>query len=202
MGEHRLMAALYDRMMAPTERAGLSDRRRRLLASATGRVLELGAGTGVNLGFYMSAEVLTVVEPDRAMRAKLLAKLPRAPVPVDIRDGTIFDCRFDSALFDTVVMTLVLCTVDDPAATLVEVRRVLKPGGRLLFLEHVAGTGMTKRVQQLVEPLWRRAAGGCRPDRDTVGAIRAAGFTIDDLERFRMPKAPLFVRPAVQGVAR
>lgn len=195
------MAAFYDRVMAPVERGGLADRRRRLLSRAAGRVLELGAGTGANLPWYHAAGSVTVLEPDRAMRRHLEAKLDRAVAPVEVHPHAL-PLAFGDATFDTVVTTLVLCTVPDPAETLAEVRRVLKPGGTFLFLEHVRGTGWTSRLQGGVRPVWRRVAGGCHPDRDSVGAVRGAGFHIDDLERFPMPKAPVFVRPAVSGVAR
>jgi SAM-dependent methyltransferase len=201
MSDHRLFAAMYDRVMGPVERGGLADRRRRLLARAHGRVLELGAGTGANLGLYPPAVTgVVALEPDAAMRRRLVEKASRAPVPVEVHAGALPD-MFDDAAFDTVVLTLVLCTVPDQAGTLAEARRVLRPDGTLLFLEHVRGTGWTARVQRGVEPAWRRVAAGCRPARDTVRAVQAAGFAIDDLEHFRMPNVPLIVRPAVVGVA-
>jgi SAM-dependent methyltransferase len=201
MPEHRVFAALYDRAMATVERGGLGERRRRLLARARGRVLELGAGTGANLAAYPPAVTsLVALEPDGAMRQRLLGKVGAAPVHVEVR-GDALPTEFADASFDTVVVTLVLCTVPDPAATLAEARRVLKPDGTFLFLEHVRGTGWTSRLQRGVDPVWRRVAAGCRPARDTVRAVEAAGFSIDDLEHFRMPNAPVFVRPCVAGVA-
>ena len=201
MAQHRLFAAAYDRLMAPIERGGLADRRRRLLARASGRVLELGAGTGANLTLYPSAVTSVVaLEPDAAMRRRLLDKAARAPVPVEVHADAL-PTAFADGSFDAVVLTLVLCTVPDQADTLAHARRVLRPGGALLFLEHVRGTGWTARAQHGVEPLWRRFAAGCHPDRDTVHAVANAGFHIDDLEHFRMPNAPFIVRPAVVGVA-
>jgi SAM-dependent methyltransferase len=201
MRDHPLFAAVYDRAMAPVEHAGLGEHRRRLLAAAKGRVLELGAGTGANLRWYSGVESVTVLEPDAAMRRHLLARLAEATVPVEVL-GDALPTAFDDGAFDTVVTTLVLCTVPDPARTLAEIRRVLAPGGAFLFLEHIRAPGWTGRVQRVARPLWAVAAAGCHPDRDTVGAITAAGFSIDDLERFRMPNVPPIVRPAVQGVAR
>lgn len=201
MADHRLFAAAYDRLMAPIERGGLGDRRRRLLARACGRVLEIGAGTGVNLALYPPTVTSVVaLEPDAAMRRRLVGRASTAPVPVEIHGGALPSAFADGA-FDTVVLTLVLCTVPDQARTLAEARRVLRHDGTLLFLEHVRGTGWTARAQRGVDPVWRRLAAGCHPARDTVGAVRSAGFAIDDLEHFRMPNAPLFVRPAVVGVA-
>lgn len=197
-----MFAAMYDRMMTPIERGGLTERRRRLLSNARGRVLELGAGTGANLALYPPAVTSVVaMEPDAAMRRRLLEKVPSAGVPVEVH-GDALPAAFADATFDTVVLTLVLCTVPDQATTLREARRVLAPGGTLLFLEHVRGTGWTSRAQRGVQPLWRVAAAGCHPARDTIRAVQAAGFSIDDLEHFRMPNAPFIVRPAVAGVAR
>ena len=196
-----MWAALYDRLMASTERAGLAERRRRLLAGVEGRVLELGAGTGANLRHYAASDSVTVLEPDAGMRTRLVERVAEASVPVTVEDAALPTAHADAS-FDAVVTTLVLCTVPDPAETLAEIRRVLRPGGTFVFLEHVLGTGWTARTQHAVRPVWRLVAGGCHPDRDTVGAIRRAGFRLDDLERFPMPKAPPFVRPAVMGVAR
>lgn len=202
MHDHPLFAAMYDRAMAPVERGGLTERRRRLLSRAAGRVLELGAGTGANLALYPPAAVAEVValEPDGAMRRHLVDKVGRASVPVEVHAAALPDA-FDDASFDTVVATLVLCTVPDAARTLAAVRRVLKPGGTFLFLEHVRGTGWTARFQRGADPLWRHLAAGCHSSRDTVRAVAAAGFSIDDLEHFRMPNAPAIVRPCVAGVA-
>lgn len=201
MAEHRLMAAAYDRVMSVVERGGLGERRRRLLARAWGRVLEIGAGTGANLAHYRDAAEVVALEPDLAMADRLRAKVGRAAVPVEVVVDDAQHLPFPDHSFDTVVSTLVLCTVRDPGRALAEARRVLAPGGRLLFLEHVSGTGWTARTQRLLGPLWQRVAGGCHLDRDTVRAIKDAGFVIDDLERFPMPKAPAFVRPAIMGVA-
>jgi ubiquinone/menaquinone biosynthesis C-methylase UbiE len=201
MADHPLFAAVYDRAMAGIERGGLSERRRRLLAQARGRVLELGAGTGANLAFYPPGVTSVVtLEPDAAMRRRLLGKVPEASIPVEVHAAAL-PTAFADASFDTVVATLVLCTVPDVGATLREARRVLKREGIFLFLEHVRGTGWVSRAQRGIDPLWRHLAAGCRPARDSVRAIEAAGFSIDDLEHFRMPNAPLFVRPCVAGVA-
>ena len=103
--------------------------------------------------------------------------------------------------YDTIVTTLVLCTVDDLDAAVARLRNLLAPGGRLLFLEHVVGTGARRRLQQVASPVWRRVAAGCHCDRDTLGALRGGGFSITDLERFSLPMPNPLVRPAAQGVA-
>jgi SAM-dependent methyltransferase len=203
MANHPVFAAFYDRMCAPAERAGLADRRRRLLAGATGEVLEVGGGTGANLPHYPSDAVsrVVVVEPDAAMRRRLLGRLASAPVPVEVHETGIDDAVFPDRSFDTVVSTFVLCTVPDPATALARVRALLRPGGRLLFLEHVAGIGIRRRLQRLASPLRQRLVGGCHPDRDLVAAIRRAGFLIAECDRFELPKVARIARPAAQGVA-
>jgi SAM-dependent methyltransferase len=202
MGEHAVFAALYDRMMAPSERAGLADRRRRLLSRASGRVLEIGGGTGANLPHYRDVESVTILEPDRAMLRRLADRVTAAAVPVELHEAGIEDAALPDAAFDTVVSTLTLCSVDDPDRALASVRRLLAPGGTFLFVEHVAGTGLRRRVQRLAAPLWRRLAGGCHPDRDTLAAIGRAGFVVAELDRFPMPRGNPVIRPCVQGVAR
>ena len=202
MPDHPLYAAAYDRLIGPAERAGLAERRRRLLAWARGRVLEVGGGTGLNLRHYPSSvDGVAVLEPDGAMRRRLAARAAAAPVPVEVHPDTLGAAPFEAASFDTVVCTLVLCTVADLGAALGDVRRLLAPGGWLLFLEHVRATGVRELAQQALTPLWQRLAAGCRLDRDIPAAIRAAGFAITDIERFALPRASLLA-PAVQGRAR
>jgi SAM-dependent methyltransferase len=121
---------------------------------------------------------------------------------VVVQDAPAEHLPFADASFDTVVSTLVLCTVRDPSAALAEIGRVLRPGGRLLFIEHVRGEGRRGRVQQRITPLWRVLAGGCHPDRDTVSAIRRQGLEVSELTTLQ-PRGPLemVVRPVVVGVA-
>lgn len=179
-------AALYDPIMGLLDRAGLAERRRRLLADARGRVLEVGGGTGLNLPHYRAGDIdsVVVVEPDGAMRTRLLRRVASAAVPVEVHETTIESAALPGASFDTVVATLVLCTVDDQAAALAEIKRVLAPGGRLLFLEHVRSPGWRGRAQEVLTPLWSRTLGaGCHLDRRTLDAIRDAGFVIDRCDR-------------------
>ncbi len=161
----------------PVLPAGLDLRRRRLLASARGRVLEIGGGIGRDLPDYPKVDSVTFVEPDE----------------VD---------SLSPAVFDTVVCMLVLCTVDDLDGALRAIARRLAPDGRLLFLEHVRGGGVTSVAQRVVRPAWQRFFAGCRPDRDTVAAVRAAGYLITDLDRFSMRLTVPVVSPAVQGIAK
>lgn len=198
---HRLFAAVYDRVILPAEERWMGARRATLLSGARGEVLEIGGGTGANLPYYRDVEQLTISEPDPFMREKLWPKLENARIPVEISDAGAEALPFSDGSFDTVVSTLVLCTVPDELAALREVRRVLRPGGRLLFIEHVRGEGRAARWQDRVTPLWRRLAAGCHPNRDTVAALRTAGFRIESLESF-LPPAPLSgLTPHVQGAA-
>lgn len=204
----RAMAAMYDRTMAEHE-AFVTDRKRELFRNLSGTVLELGPGTGVNLE-YLPKEAGAVrwigVEPSPYMRAKLAERARRVGIATDVRDLDEEAGRLpaDDASVDVVVSTLVLCSVPDLAGTLREIRRVLKPGGRFVFLEHVAappGT-WTRRFQRLLRPLWQFLADGCHPDRETEAAVRAAGFAGVEVERFRLEdKAAALVAPHVAGVA-
>ena len=181
---HPIHAALYDPFMGVRDRAGLAERRRRLLAEATGKVLEVGAGTGLNLRYYRDVDSVTVTEPDAAMRRRLLTRVAAAAVPVEVHELPIESSGLGDASYDTVVCTLVLCTVDQPALALGEIKRLLKADGRLLFLEHVRSPGLRGRLQAVSTPVWSRTAGaGCHLDRRTLDDIRSAGFVIDRCDR-------------------
>lgn len=184
--ERPIHAALYDPIMGLVDRAGLAERRRRLLAEARGRVLEVGGGTGLNLRHYRAGDVdsVLVLEPDAAMRNRLLRRVVSAPVPVEVHETTIEAAGLPEASFDTVVAALVLCTVDDQAAALAEMKRMLAPRGRLLFLEHVRSPGWRGQAQAAFTPVWSRTLGaGCHLDRRTLDAIRDAGFVVDRCDR-------------------
>jgi ubiquinone/menaquinone biosynthesis C-methylase UbiE len=145
-----LFAAVYDRLTAGAEAAGLSKRREELLAAARGRVLEIGAGTGANLAFYPAAvQSLTLAEPERPMVKRLARRVAGQTRIASIVDAPAEQLPFPDASFDTVVVTLVLCTVTDPARALGEIRRVLAPGGRLLFLEHVRSDDPQSRAGRI-----------------------------------------------------
>lgn len=200
----RTFAAVYDPMNRLAEEGWLGARRHALLAEAAGAVLEVGAGTGANLAHYPPGiDRLVLAEPSEAMLEHLDSKLDAAPVPATTIVAGADDLPYPDGMFDTVVSTLVLCTVADVDAALTEIRRVLKPGGRLLFLEHVRGEARLADWQDRLQPIWTWFGVGCRPNRDTVTSIETAGFDIESLERFDAPVGPLvLVKPQVQGIAR
>jgi ubiquinone/menaquinone biosynthesis C-methylase UbiE len=199
-----VFAAMYDRLMAGTERAGLADRRAELVATARGATLELGAGTGLNLRHYPAAVTdLVLAEPDRHMARRLRARLSEAGRPAEVVEAPAERLPFEDGRFDTVVVTLVLCTVRDPARALDEIARVLKSGGRLLFLEHVRAPNGTRlaRWQDRLERPWGWFGAGCHPNRDTIAALDASPLSVESADRGELPKAPPIVRPLVAGVA-
>ena len=199
-----VFAAMYDRLMAGTERAGLADRRARLVAGARGTTLELGAGTGLNLRHYPAAVTdLVLAEPDRHMARRLRERLAKAGRPAEVAEAPAERLPFEDGRFDTVVVTLVLCTVQDPAQALEEIARVLKPGGRLLFLEQVRAPDGARlsRWQDRLERPWGWFGGGCHPNRDTVAALEASPLSVESADPGELPKAPPIVRPLVAGVA-
>ena len=173
------------------------------LAQARGRVIEVGAGNGENFRLYPAAVTEVVaVEPEPYLRAKAVEAAAGAPVPVRVVEGVAEALPAADGEFDTAVASLVLCSVPDQAAALGELRRVLKPDGRLLFYEHVLSqeTGRARRQRRLT-PVWRRFTGGCHLDRDTASAIAAAGFEVETLRRFDLD-VPMPTKPHVIGVAR
>ena len=198
-----LFAAMYDRMLAGTEKAGLRERRARLLESAHGKVLEIGAGTGANLPLYgPNVEALTVTEPEAPMARRLAKHLREQSRAAELVEAGAEQLPLPDGQFDTVVSTLVLCTVADPLRALREVWRVLKPGGQLLFLEHVRSDDpRLAKWQDRLNGINRIVAHGCNCNRSTLDVIRQAGFTIRSLEKGLLPKAPPFLRPLVIGTA-
>jgi ubiquinone/menaquinone biosynthesis C-methylase UbiE len=198
-----VFAALYDRMMAGTEDAGMRERRRELLSDLSGRVLEIGGGTGVNLPLYPAAVTeLVITEPEEPMARKLESKLAGQPLPARIVRAPAEALPFEDASFDYAVSTLVLCTVADQARALSELRRVLKPEGKLVLIEHVrADDAGLARWQDRLHPLWIRLGHGCNCNRPTLDGLGAAGFDVGQVEHGRVPKAPPIVRPMIFGVA-
>jgi SAM-dependent methyltransferase len=199
----RLFSAIYDRGMKSTEEAGLGEMRRELLATARGRVLEVGAGTGVNVDLYPEAvSELVLVEPDPHMAKRLRARVAASPRTATILEAPAERLPHPDDSFDVAVATLVLCTIPDPAAALAELHRVLVPGGRLLLIEHVRGEDPAlARWQDRLEKPWRFCGDGCHCNRDTAATLTAAGFATSDLKHGRMPKAPPIVRPLLHGSA-
>jgi SAM-dependent methyltransferase len=198
-----LMSKLYDRVMRNAEQACLIAWRADLLHGLSGEILEIGAGTGANLGHYPPAVTrLVLSEPDPDMRSKLEARLRQHAAPTtEIIDASSDALPFPDASFDT---TLVLCSVPDPAHTLAELRRVLRPGGTLVYLEHVAADERPDRLawQHRIEPVWKHLAGNCHLTRRTGDTIRRAGFRVEREIRESMQKAFFFTRPTVRGIAR
>jgi ubiquinone/menaquinone biosynthesis C-methylase UbiE len=199
----RVFAAVYDPLNAAAERGWMGRRRSELLAGARGRVLEIGAGTGANLRHYPpTVDELVVVEPSKPMRARLAHHLASAPLAVRVSGASADDLPFPDDSFDTVVATLVLCTVPDVEATLAEVRRVLRPGGQLLFLEHGGdASGSRGRWQHRLDPVWSRVACGCHLTRDARRGLEAAGFVVDDYRQYEPRGVPGILRPIGQGTA-
>jgi len=186
---------------APGYNARADARKRALIGDLRGQVVEIGAGSGANIGYYGPGVHWTAVEPNRFAHAYLRQKAAAADLSADILDGTAETLPLPDDSQDAAVATLVLCTVADPARALAEIRRVLKPGGRFVFLEHVGDTPgtPTRRRQEWIRPVWRWAGDGCEPDRDTAERIRRTGFSRVDLEQFRMPYP--IVGPHIAGVA-
>jgi ubiquinone/menaquinone biosynthesis C-methylase UbiE len=199
----RFFAFMYDRLMSGTEAAGLGERRKELLADARGRVLEIGAGTGVNLQHYTgSVTELVMTEPEEPMAKRLEQKAAGTTLPVTVVRAPGEALPFPDDSFDAVVCTLVLCTVDDPDRTVAEIQRVLRPGGRMLFLEHVRSDSPgLARWQDRLTPLWRRCGHGCHPNRATPKLIRESGFESVEVESGELPKAPPIVKPLAMGRA-
>ena len=186
-------AARYERLVA--------ERKRGLLGDLHGTVLEIGPGAGPNLRYYPSDCRWIGVEPNPFLHPYLRKAAEQAGLRIDIRGLLAERLPAESQSMDAVVSTLVLCSVSDPAMVLQEIRRVLKPGGRFVFLEHVAAPEGTRlrRVQRFIRPLWRRIADGCHPDRETGPAIERAGFAQVRYEAFRLPLGP--VSTQIAGIA-
>ena len=184
--QHPRFARMYERISAESERRGTAGHRDRLLAGLSGRVIEVGAGNGMNFSHYPDTVTEVVaVEPDNHLRALADQATARAAVPVRVVAGHATALPAEDASFDAAVTSLVLCSFPDVPAALAEIRRVLKPGGQLRFFEHVrSARPWFGLLEDAITPLWSRVGGGCHPNRNTAAAIEAAGFGIDQIDRF------------------
>jgi len=199
---HWVFAAVYDPLTRSLERAILAERRARLLDGLDGQVLDVGAGTGANLPYLRQASRVVAAEPDAAMRRRLAARLAQAAVPVELSSDPAEGLRYPDASFDAVVFTLVLCSVASPDRALAEARRVLRPSGRLIILEHVRGTGTLARWQDRVTPLWSLLNGGCHPGQGARAAYERAGFIFERAEYSDPYPRLVPARPILEAVAR
>ncbi len=196
-------ASAYKMFMPIVERAGFSDRRRDIIGQTSGKVLEIGAGTGLNLPYYPDGVDLTVEEPDSDMLKILRPKVHQRGIK--LIEAPINDLIFSEvqpASFDYVVSTLVLCSVPDLAESLRAISKLLAPGGRFMFVEHVVTPGAYEFIQRIVTPAWKRVAGGCHLDRDLLGALDRSDMILTDLLRFNFPLGKPLIPHGITGTAR
>jgi SAM-dependent methyltransferase len=197
---HPRFARAFAGAVGEMDRRGARDHRRRLLSRATGIVVELGSGTGANFALYpQTVDRVLAIEPEPTLRALSAEAATHAPVPVVVLDAMAESLALDDHSADTVVASLVLCSVSDARPAIAECRRVLRPGGLLLFYEHVRSANrLVALAEDALTPLWSRVAGGCHPNRDTERLIRDGGFDILDAERFGF--APASLTPPIAHV--
>ncbi len=198
-------ARAYERMSAVAEQGAMAGYRHRLLAGLSGRVIEIGAGNGMNFAHYpREVTQVVAVEPEDLLRAAAVKTAAGSPVPVEVVAGHADALPYEDGSFDAAVLSLVLCSVADQAVTLAEARRVLRPGGELRFFEHVRSRHpVVGLVQRVVTPVWSLSAGGCHLDRDTARAIADSGLVVEGLDRFAFRPATLAPKlPHILGTAR
>jgi ubiquinone/menaquinone biosynthesis C-methylase UbiE len=202
---HPIFARMYARLSPRAEPRGVAEHRRELLASLSGRVLELGAGNGLNFSYYpATVSEVVAVEPEDYLRDRAQQAARAAPIPVTVVDAVADQLPFADQTFDAAVASLVLCSVPDQASALAELHRVLRPGGQLRFYEHVRPNHpRTAAIWQRADDwnIYPRLAGGCHAARDTETAITTAGFTIEQCRRFPFKGGPI-TAPHILGLAR
>jgi ubiquinone/menaquinone biosynthesis C-methylase UbiE len=191
--QHPRFARAYARAVEEMNRRGGTEHRRAILAGLSGTVIEIGAGNGCAFALYPETVTqVLAIEPEDFLRNLALANAASARVPVTVRAGAAEQIPAEDASADAVVASLVLCSVPDPTIALAEIRRVLRPGGTLAFYEHVRSDNrLLAAAEDLLTPAWQRMAGGCHPNRDTLRAITAAGFTVQASRRFGFSPGPL-----------
>jgi ubiquinone/menaquinone biosynthesis C-methylase UbiE len=203
---HPIFARWYQFVAAGAEKRGVAQHRRELLSGLSGRVIEVGAGHGLNFGHYPpSVTEVVAVEPEAVLRRAAEEAAKTASVPVQVVDGVADALPVESESFDAAVASLVLCSVPHQKAALSEIHRVIRPGGELRFYEHVISErSRLARVQRAADPIWTRLAGGCHLTRDTSAAIEAAGFELEDPRRFDFSVALVerLAAPHILGRAR
>jgi ubiquinone/menaquinone biosynthesis C-methylase UbiE len=203
---HPIVARLWGRISKKAEERGQGEHREEFLAGLSGRVIEVGAGNGINFGHYPSSvEEVLAVEPEPHLRERALEAARRAPVPTRVTDAVAGRLPAEDESFDAGVASLVLCSVPDQRQALVELRRVIRPGGELRFYEHVVSRrpGIARLERAADRTFWPRVAGGCHMSRDTGAAIERAGFVIESCRRFPFSPAPAQPRIGhILGVAR
>lgn len=183
--------------------AAVRDRKQKLFAGVHGKVLEIGPGTGPNLVYYPRDTHWMGIEPNPYMHSYLKQAAKRVGLDIEIRNGTAERLEVEDNSVDAVVSTLVLCSVDNLEATLKEILRVLKPGGRFYFLEHVAAPQDTRlrKIQNWIAPLWQVLGDGCHPNRETWSVLEKVGFEKLNYEHFQADAVPALVKPQIIGVA-
>ncbi len=179
---HSLFARIYDLFMVPQDRLGLHRQRKRLCEDATGRVLEVAVGTGLNLSHYRSASEVVGIDIQRSMLRRAIRRTWESKVPVELVAADATNLPFHDHSFDTIVVAFSLCTIPDPDSTLEEFARVISLGGQMRFLEHVQSKGPRwSRVQHRIAPAWKKVSGGCRITQDTAELIRQSTWTLGDM---------------------
>jgi SAM-dependent methyltransferase len=202
---HPIMSRLYVGQAKKADKLGLAERRRQLLSSLSGRVVEIGAGAGTNFAYYpTTVENVVAFEPEPHLRKIAERAAEDAPVPIQVLDAPAEQLPVEDQSLDAAVASLVLCSVADPEKAIAELYRAIRPGGRLLFNEHVRSTSpRVARIQMTADRLgWPHVSGGCHLGRDTTALMRAAGFEIRSLERYNFRIPPLDPpKPHVVGIA-
>jgi len=181
MSARRFVAAIYDKFMVPADKLGFELVRKTVVKNATGKVLEIGAGTGLNFRFFEKANRVFAIEPDKFMLKRAMKRIQNCTVLVQAKAEQL---PFPDNSFDTVVSTLTFCTIGDPSKAAGEIRRVLKQDGRFYFVEHpVADQPMLARTEKVITPVWKKLTGGCHLNRDIISYFKSGGLNIVEITK-------------------